>query len=95
MRSIPSNDRGEPLVFGEGEREAQGVENVAIGGHSKSSRVSIEGALSSKIVPGVAAGAEAVESCRGEFMDCSGGGKTPGNLGIYGVLCSLKVSIST
>jgi hypothetical protein len=40
MRSIPSNDCGKPLVFGEGEREAQGVENVAIGGHSMSSRVS-------------------------------------------------------
>ena len=45
MRIVSSNHRGEPLVFGEGEREAQGVENVAIGGHSKSSRVSIKGTL--------------------------------------------------
>jgi len=42
MRIIPSNGGGEPLVFGEGEREAEGVENVAVGGHSKSSRVSIK-----------------------------------------------------
>jgi hypothetical protein len=40
------------------------------------------------------AGADAVESCRGAFMNCSGDRKTPETFGIDGVLFPSRVSIS-